>query len=84
MQIHLFIIFLSFSSIVFGTESECQKTKKDENAADCFEDENSIETGNIDESLNNFEQVNKIIKIIILNVSSFFNRHSMQARVRQI
>ena len=53
MIIKFVIVFLS-ASVVFGNESECQKTSLDDG---CLEDENSIETGNIDESLNNFDQV---------------------------
>ncbi len=61
MKTNLFIFVFLSASFVLGIESEskseCQK--KGSAGDSCFEDENAMETGDIDENLNNFDQVNQ-------------------------
>ncbi len=59
MKTNLFIFVFLSASFVFGNESECQKKGSAGAGDSCFEDENAMETGDIDENLNNFDQVNQ-------------------------
>jgi hypothetical protein len=59
MKTNLFIFVFLSASFVFGIESESECQKKGSAGDSCFEDENAMETGDIDENLNNFDQVSQ-------------------------